>query len=126
MKITRSELKKIIAEEIEKIDPGKAEMLHEFETDLATTAGSAGKQAKAKLGSMGVFATLRKKLSTLQGPKKADALVSLLLNLVSKDELVGVVAHLKTKLGSVGRELPEPGPESPPTPKAPELEPETV
>ena len=117
MKITRSELKEIIVEEIEKIEFDESHMLSELE--LAQTAGSVGKRMGAKLGSLSVFDAFKKKLSQLKGTKKADALVSLLLQAVPKEELVDVVTHLKTKLGGVGKEepqapevtMPEPEPE---------------
>ena len=108
MKITRSELKEIIVEEIEKIEFDEPHMLSEF--DLAKTAGSVGKRMGAKLGTLSVFDAFKKKLSTLQGTKKADALVSLLLQAVPKEELLDVVAHLKTKLGRIGKDAaPEGG-----------------
>tara|TARA_Y100001938_G_C8073802_1_gene424727 strand:- start:1540 stop:1896 length:357 start_codon:yes stop_codon:yes gene_type:complete len=117
MKITRSELKKIIVEEIEKIDFDESEVLSELE--LAQTAGSVGKRMGKKLGSLSVFDAFKEKLSQLKGTKKADALVSLLLQAVPEQELVDVVTHLKTKLGGIGKEepqvqevtMPEPAPE---------------
>jgi len=120
MKITRSELKRIIAEEIEKVDLDESEVLSELE--LAQTAGSVGKRMGTKLGSLSVFDAFKKKLSQLKGTKKADALVSLLLQAVPKEELVDVVTHLKTKLGGIGREDPQ----EPEALEPGELEPETV
>ena len=109
MKITKSELEQVIAEEIDRMITEEPEVFSELDLGkMAGAAGAAGKRLTQKLGSLSVFDAFKKKLGNLPGTKKADALVSLITQTVPEpEELAKILSVLKTKLGAAAKQTAE-------------------
>ena len=71
--------------------------------EMGTALGGVGERAAEKLGKLSVIDQLKQKMARIKGPKKADALVSLLLQVASEEDLVSVTSHLKARLGQMGK-----------------------